>query len=193
MGVGPLKRLAILDRDGTIVEAMLDAQGAVTSAFTPEDLRFLPDAIAGLRALAAGGFTLAIATNQPGSAKGQATRAQIERTNQALLARLAEAGVAIAAIEVCFHHPVGGPGGDAELVRACECRKPRPGMLTALLARLGADAEASWMIGDSPVDVEAGRAAGLRTAVVGPYRAEITPDVHAPTLVAIADEIMRER
>ncbi len=193
MGVGPLTtRLAIFDRDGTIVEAMLDAAGATTSAFSPDDLRFLPGAIAGLRALSRAGFVLAIATNQPGPAKGQATRAQVEATNAALLARLAEQGIAIAAIEVCLHHPVGGPGGEPELVGACDCRKPRPGMLNALLARLGGDAARSWMIGDSPVDVEAGRAAGLRTAVVGPYRGEITPDLRGATLLAIAEEIARE-
>ncbi|MGE5180409.1 MAG: D-glycero-alpha-D-manno-heptose-1,7-bisphosphate 7-phosphatase [Acidobacteriota bacterium] len=192
MGVGPLK-LAILDRDGTIVESVLDAAGATTSAFSPGDLRFLPDAIAGLHALSRAGFVLAIATNQPGPAKGQATREQVARTNAALVARLAERGVAIAAVEVCLHHPVGGPAGEPELVRACECRKPRPGMLTALLERLHGDAARSWMIGDSPVDVEAGRAAALRTAVVGPYRGEITPDLRAATLLALADEIARER
>ncbi|HEY8041406.1 MAG TPA: HAD hydrolase-like protein, partial [Polyangiaceae bacterium] len=59
----------------------------------------------------------------------------------------------------------GGQGGDPTLVRACDCRKPRPGMLTALLARLGADASRSWMIGDGAGDVEAGRAAGVKTAL----------------------------
>jgi D-glycero-D-manno-heptose 1,7-bisphosphate phosphatase len=173
-------RLAILDRDGTIVEPLRDAAGAVTSAFTPEALRFLPEAIAGMRALQDAGFVLAIATNQPGPAKGQATRAAVERTNAALVARLAEQGVAIAHVEVCLHHPIGGPGGDPALVHACACRKPAPGMLKALLARTGADPARSWMIGDSEVDVEAGRAAGVRTARVGTDR----------TLLAIAVEIL---
>ena len=35
----------------------------------------------------------------------------------------------IAAVEVCMHHPEGGPGGDPALVRRCDCRKPKPGML----------------------------------------------------------------
>ena len=46
--------LAIVDRDGTIVESLLAADGTVTSAFAPEQLRFLPGAIAGLRVLQAG-------------------------------------------------------------------------------------------------------------------------------------------
>ena len=171
--------LAIVDRDGTIVESLLAADGTVTSAFAPEQLRFLPGAIAGLRVLQAG-YRLAIATNQPGAAKGQATRVAIERTNAALVTMLAEHGVAIAHVEVCLHHPVGGPGGDAALVGPCECRKPAPGMALALLARFGADPAQSWMIGDSAVDEAAGRAAGLRTALVG-----------EATLLDIAKQIMR--
>jgi D-glycero-D-manno-heptose 1,7-bisphosphate phosphatase len=160
-------KLAILDRDGTIVEGVPAADGHLSSAFSPDRLRFLPHAIDGLRALAAAGYTLAIATNQPGPAKGQATRADVERTNAALVAMLAEAGVAIARVEVCMHHPLGGPGGDPALVGPCECRKPRPGMILALLARFGADPATTWMIGDSLVDLDAGAAAGVHTARVG--------------------------
>jgi len=170
--------LAIVDRDGTIVESVRAADGSMTSAFAPEQLRFLPGAVEGLLVLQAG-YRLAIATNQPGAAKGQATRAAIERTNAALVAMLAAEGITIARVEVCLHHPVGGPGGEAALVGPCECRKPAPGMALALLARFGADPARSWMIGDSAVDEAAGRAAGLRTALVG-----------SATLLDIAKQIM---
>jgi D-glycero-D-manno-heptose 1,7-bisphosphate phosphatase len=179
MGIGQVK-LAILDRDGTIVEGVPAPDGHMSSAFSPEQLRFLPGAIEGMRALQAAGFTLAIATNQPGYAKGQATRDAIERTNAALVARLAEAGITIASVEVCLHHPVGGPGGEMSLVGPCDCRKPQPGMIKALLARHGASPESTWMIGDKPVDEQAGKAAGVHTALVG-------GDV---TLVAVATAII---
>ena len=192
--------LAILDRDGTIIDVVRDEEtGAIGTAFHPDHLRFMPGAVAGLRALAAQGFTLAIATNQPGPAKGQVSAEAIARTNAALVARLAAEGVAIAAVEVCLHHPSGGPGGDPSLVRACDCRKPAPGMARALLARLGGDPARSWMIGDGAADAEAGRAAGLRTALVfAENRCELcplrhgptsAPDVHGPTLLAIAEAI----
>lgn len=180
MGIGPL---AILDRDGTIVEGVLAADGHVSSAFSPDQLKFVPGALAGLRVLRDAGFTLTIATNQPGAAKGQASREDIARTNDALVAMLAAEGIAIAHVEVCLHHPVGGPGGEAVLVGPCDCRKPCPGMLLALLARTGADPASTWMIGDSLVDVEAGEAAGVRTAQVGP----------GVTLVEVAEEIVRNR
>jgi D-glycero-D-manno-heptose 1,7-bisphosphate phosphatase len=198
--VSALAPLAILDRDGTLIDLVRDEEtGAIVTAFHPAQLRLLPGVVEGLRALAGAGFVLAMATNQPGPAKGQISRAAVARTNAALLALLDAQGVSIAAVEVCEHHPEGGPGSDPGLVRICDCRKPRPGMLRSLLARLGGDPARSWAIGDSPADVEAGRAAGLRTAVVLPRsRCELCPlrarpdlgaDVHGATLLEIATAI----
>jgi len=198
--VSGLAPLAILDRDGTLIDLVRDEEtGAIVTAFHPAQLRLLPGAVEGLRALAGAGFVLAMATNQPGPAKGQISRLAVARTNAALLALLDAQGVSIAAVEVCEHHPQGGPGGDPALVRTCDCRKPRPGMLRSLLARLGGDAARSWAIGDSPADVEAGRAAGLRTALLVPTsRCELCPlrgrpdpgaDVLGPTLLEIATAI----
>lgn len=196
-----MTRLAILDRDGTIIDVVRDEDtGAITTAFHPDQLRLLPGAVDGMRALAAAGFTLAIATNQPGPAKGQITQAAVSRTNQALVKNLAGAGITIAAVEVCMHHPEGGPGGDPALIRGCDCRKPRPGMLRALLARLDGDPAQSWMIGDAAADVEAGHAAGLNSALVfAPNRCELCPLRHGPhqipaacgaTLVQVVEAIL---
>jgi len=193
--------LAILDRDGTLIDVVRDEEtGAVVVAFHPDHLRLRPGVVDGLRALAGAGFTLAIATNQPGPAKGQISAAAVERTNLALVELLAAEGVAIAAVEACLHHPDGGPGGDPQLIGPCACRKPAPGLVTALLARLDGDPARSWMIGDGTGDVEAGRAAGLRTALVfPPNRCELCPlrdgphsrpDVHGATLAHVAEAIL---
>ncbi len=197
-----MTRVAILDRDGTIIDVVRDEEtGSVTVAFHPDQIRLLKGAVEGMRALQDAGFALAIATNQPAPAKGQFSAAAVRRTHDALVTRLAEAGVRIAAVEVCMHHPDGGEGGDPALARPCECRKPRPGMLHAVVTRLGADRAASWMIGDSRGDLEAGRAAGLRTGLVfatsrcelcplrgGP--AGLLPDVHGATLADVARGIL---
>ena len=155
-----------------------------------------------MRALQEAGFTLAIATNQPGPAKGQILAAAVGRTNDALVARLAENGVRIAALEACLHHPEGGPGGDPALIRACDCRKPKPGLLETLVRRLGGDRASSWMIGDGTGDVEAGRAAGLKTALVfAKNRCELCPlrggpgacrpDAHGATLLEVSRAILQ--
>jgi D-glycero-D-manno-heptose 1,7-bisphosphate phosphatase len=206
-------RVAILDRDGTIVDVIRDEEtGSVGVAFHPAQLRFLPGSVEGMLALQGGGYELAIASNQPAPAKGQFSAQAVRRTNDALVALLAERGVRIAAVEFCMHHPEGGPGGDPALVRSCDCRKPRPGLLTTILARLGADGGSSWMVGDSEGDVQAGRAAGVRTGLVfatnrcelcplrpeagtasagsgGPAR--LRPDVHGATLAEVAAAILR--
>ena len=191
---------AILDRDGTLIDVVRDEEtGAIVTAFHPDQLRLLPGVVDGLRALADAGFVLAMATNQPGPAKGQISRAAVARTNAALLALLEAQGVSIAAVEVCEHHPQGGPGGDPELVRACDCRKPGSGMMWTLLARLRGDPARSWTIGDSTADLEAGRGAGMRTAILVPHaRCELCPlrsrpdlgaDVQGATLVEVAAAI----
>jgi D-glycero-D-manno-heptose 1,7-bisphosphate phosphatase len=100
----------------------------------------------------------------------------VERTNRHLVDMLADHGVSIAALEVCLHHPDGGPGGDPTLIGPCECRKPQPGMLLNAMRRIGTDPAATWMIGDSPGDVQAARAAGIRAALLLPRdRCELCP------------------
>jgi D-glycero-D-manno-heptose 1,7-bisphosphate phosphatase len=199
------KRAAFLDRDGTLIDVMRDEEtGLIGVAFHPDHVRLLPGVVEGLRVLTDAGFVLAVASNQPGPAKGQFSAAAVARTNDRLVELLASEGIALAAIKVCMHHETGGPGGDPSLVGPCRCRKPKPGMLEDLLRELGISKENAWMIGDSPGDVAAARAAGVRAALVfdtkrcelcplragaehtAATRAGAVPDVHGATLLEIA-------
>jgi D-glycero-D-manno-heptose 1,7-bisphosphate phosphatase len=167
----------ILDRDGTLIDVVRDDEtGTVSVAFHPSQIRLLPGVIDGLKLLAAAGYGFAIASNQPGPAKGQISRAAVERTNRALLDVLHAEGIAIATVEVCMHHPEGGPGGDVTLVGNCDCRKPKPGLLLSAMDHAGFDPARTWMIGDSSADVLAARAANIRGALVfATNRCEICP------------------
>jgi len=199
-----MTKAVFLDRDGTIIDVVRDEEtGSIGVAFHPKQLRLLTGAIEGMKMLRDAGYTLAIATNQPAPAKGQFSADAVKRTNDALVAILAKEGIVISEVAVCMHHPEGGAGGDPSLVKACDCRKPKPGLVTHLLESLGADASASWMIGDSAGDVEAGRAAGVRTALVfatnrcelcplreGATSLRVLPDVHGATLVDVARAIV---
>jgi D-glycero-D-manno-heptose 1,7-bisphosphate phosphatase len=131
----------ILDRDGTLIDVVRDEEtGTVSVAFHPDQVRLLPGVVEGLHLLSGAGYRFAIASNQPGPAKGQYSALAVERTNQALVASLATLGIEISVVEVCLHHPVGGPGGDAQWVGDCACRKPKPGLLLQAIARAGFDA-----------------------------------------------------
>jgi D-glycero-D-manno-heptose 1,7-bisphosphate phosphatase len=194
-------RLALLDRDGTLIDVVRDEEtGAITTAFHPNQIRILDGVIEGLRALVDAGYLLAIVTNQPGPAKGHFSRAAVERTNAALVAELAKHAIPIAKVAACMHHPEGGAGGDPALVGPCDCRKPKAGLLFECMEALGAEPERTWMIGDSMADVEAARNAGVRSALLFadnrcelcPLRGgpSVVPDCHAPKLPALVRAIL---
>ena len=131
-------RLALLDRDGTLIDVVRDEEtGVITTAFHPNQIRLLDGVVEGLRALADAGYLLAIVTNQPGPAKGHFSRDAVDRTNAALVERLASQGISIAHVASCMHHPEGGMGGDPSLVGSCDCRKPKPGLLLESMTTLG--------------------------------------------------------
>ena len=176
------RKAVILDRDGTLIDFHRDAElGAVVSAFHPAQIRLLPGVIEGLAALAEQGFVLAIATNQPGAAKGQIPWSAIERTNHTLVDMLAGHGISIAAVAVCGHHPEGGPGGDPALIRACDCRKPAPGLLLQLAEQLDLDLPSSIVIGDTEADLLAAQRAGARAALLrDDRRCELCPGKALP-------------
>lgn len=198
-----MRRGVILDRDGTLIDFYRDVElGVVTPAFHPDHVRLLPGVVEGLRLLVDAGFVLAVATNQPDAAKGRVPIEAIERTNARLVEVLAEHGVVIEAIEVCMHHPEGAPGGSPDLIGPCACRKPAPGLLEALIARLGLERRASWMLGDTFADAGAAAAAKLRFALlaqlercdicpyVGAAPKGVTADVCGPTVLEVARAIV---
>ena len=71
---------------------------------------------------------------------------------------LAASGAGVDAFEYCPHHP------DAPLAayrQDCACRKPRPGMILALLERFPVRRQGSFLVGDRATDLAAAAAAGL--------------------------------
>lgn len=143
------RRYIFLDRDGTLVED----PGYVHRL---EDFALRPGVVSGLAALQAGGFRLAIVTNQSGIGRGYFERADFERFQAHLLDVLAGAGIEIDATFVCPHAPGAG----------CACRKPRTELLEEARRSLDADLARSWVVGDSPRDIALARAAGCRSVLL---------------------------
>jgi len=144
-------KAAFIDRDGGINEDRGFVHGI-------EDLAFLPGAPAALRALQSAGYLLVVVTNQSGIARGLYTEEDFLRFTAHMRQGLLAAGVRLDAVRYCPHLP------DARVERYrldCQCRKPRPGMLTSTIEDLRVSPAASILIGDRQSDIEAGRAAGV--------------------------------
>ena len=117
----------------------------------PEELEVLPHAAEGVRELGRRGYATVVITNQRGVGRGLMTLADLEAVHTKLRAELARAGASLDGIFFCPHERDAG----------CACRKPLPGLIHAAARELGLDLARSLLIGDSPRDLEAGRAAGV--------------------------------
>ena len=147
------ERCVFLDRDHTIIED----PGYLTE---PSAVKLMPGVDVALRSLAAAGFKLVVVTNQSGIARGMLTEESLERIHAEMRRQLEERGVHLDGIYYCPYHPEGTVDAYA---RESEDRKPQPGMLLRAAADLSIDLGVSWMVGDSPRDMEAGQRAGCRT------------------------------
>ncbi len=151
-----MKRPAIFfDRDNTVI-ACNDYLGDPDEVML---IRGAADAVARLRAM---GFAIVIVSNQSGVARGMFDENAVKAVNQRLEQQLVaeNAGAIIDRHEYCPYHP----DGTVEPYRSeSERRKPKPGMILEAARALALDLSRSWLIGDAARDIEAGKAAGLRT------------------------------
>jgi histidinol-phosphate phosphatase family protein len=175
-----------IDKDGTLVED-------VPYNIDPQRVRLAERAVDGLRALRAAGFRIVVITNQSGVARGLFGEGEVRAMGSHLAELLDAEGAALDGFYYCPHHP---DGHIPDYAVGCDCRKPAPGLIRRAAADLRLQLEASWMIGDIATDIEAGAAAGCRTALVN-RRPDVElrqlaqqPDVVAPDLAAAAARIV---
>ncbi len=135
----------LLDRDGTIVRD--EPYNGDPALVEP-----LPGAKAALDELRGLGLGIAIVSNQSGVARGLISRAAVEAVNVRVVELLGPFDVVL----FCAHGPEDG----------CACRKPQPGMLLEAMRVMGVDAHECVMVGDKNDDMEAARAAGVRSLKV---------------------------
>jgi D-glycero-D-manno-heptose 1,7-bisphosphate phosphatase len=145
-------------------EAVRDpVSGAMESPLEVADVRLRPGAASAAEELTQAGYVLVCVSNQPAAAKGTVTLQRLRAIHERVVELLAHEGVELSASRLCPHHP---EGVVPELSGPCDCRKPAPGMLLDAADALGLDLAASWMLGDTDADVEAGLAAGCRTVLI---------------------------
>lgn len=146
------------DRDGTL-------NHDTGYVYRIADFRWLPGAVNVVRALNTRGYYVFIVTNQSGVARGLYGEAAVRDLHDWMNDELRAAGAHIDDFRYCPHHP---EASVAAYRTVCACRKPAAGMLLDLMKTWPVLRERSIMIGDRESDAEAGRAAGIASALVAP-------------------------
>jgi D-glycero-D-manno-heptose 1,7-bisphosphate phosphatase len=154
--VGPLRPALFMDRDGCLTEEV----GYVNH---PSRIRLLPRSAAAVRRLNEAGVAAVMVTNQAGVARGYFSEDTLHAANDRMCRELEAGGARLDGLYVCMHHP---DEGQPPYRSACDCRKPRPGLLTRAAAELGLDLRASVMVGDKLSDVAAGQSVGAAGVLV---------------------------
>jgi D-glycero-D-manno-heptose 1,7-bisphosphate phosphatase len=178
-----LNRAVFLDRDGVINQK--PQEGMYVTRW--EDFHILSGVVESIALLNRSGFLVIVITNQRCIAKGLMTEGELENMHERMTVQLARDGAAIDGVYYCPH----------EMEPACDCRKPAPGMLLNAAHLRDIDLPASWMIGDSAIDVEAGRNAGCKTARLLEInedrgekgRSSVTPDYADVVATSLLDAI----
>lgn len=146
----------ILDRDGVLNVKPPKANYVTCS----EEFIWLPGSKEAIRLLKERGYTVIVASNQAGVARGIYSLADLSRIHEAMNEDLRLQGGEVDAVYVCPH------GWDDD----CACRKPKPGLLLQAQRDFHLDLSRVWFIGDDERDAEAGRGAGCLTALLGDNR-----------------------
>jgi D-glycero-D-manno-heptose 1,7-bisphosphate phosphatase len=160
-----------LDRDGVINEIVYFPEtGVPDSPLNPRQFKLLPGAAEAIRIFNNLGLKVIVASNQPAIAKGKMTPELFEQIRRKMRTELEKKGARIDGEYYCLHHP---QAKFAEYKVNCNCRKPKPGLMLRASEDFGLEPAQCYAIGDSLTDVEAGKAAGCMTFLIGNSKCDI--------------------
>lgn len=186
------QRAIFLDRDGT----MNVSKGFISKA---DDLELIPGTIDAIKAINKSGALAIVITNQPVIARGECSFEELHNIHNKLKTLLGEKGAFVDDIFYCPHHPDKGFEGEVpELKFDCECRKPKTGMIDEAVKKYNIDLSKSYMVGDSTMDLETARNAGIKSVLVdtgfagndGKY--DRSCDIEAKNLFDAVEKIIKD-
>ena len=160
-------KLIILDRDGVINE---DSDDYIKS---PDEWIPIPGSLDAISRLNHAGYSVAIASNQSGISRGYFSLETLAAMNVKMNDMLSPLGGRIDAMFFCPHGPKDG----------CDCRKPKPGMLTEIGNRFQTGLGDVMFVGDNINDVKAAQAAGAKPILVKTGKGEQTATILAENKV----------
>ena len=146
-----VRRAVFVDRDGTLNPDLRYLSDS-------SRLELFPTVPVGIRLLKEHGYVVVCITNQSGIERGYYTVEIVEAIHRRVNELLARHGTGIDAFYYCPHRPDAG----------CACRKPKTQLFERAATDLGLGWNASAVIGDRSLDMEAGETLGLLTALVRP-------------------------
>ncbi|MFX0082901.1 MAG: D-glycero-beta-D-manno-heptose 1,7-bisphosphate 7-phosphatase [Candidatus Hodarchaeota archaeon] len=151
MSITNKNRAIFLDRDGVI-------NREVNYLSDPDLFEFIPGSIEALKILKQKGFLLIVITNQAGIARGYFSEETLNQIHDKMNRILYENNIILDDLFYCPHHP--------DFTGACNCRKPNPGMMLKAKKKYNIDLQASFMVGDTLIDIETGKLANCKTILV---------------------------
>lgn len=163
-----------LDRDGVLNEIVFnDDTEQMDSPQKLSDFKAFPEAAEAIKRIKAKGYYVFLATNQPGAAKGKSKLRTLYDINTMFAEQLSEQGADLDGVFMCPHYPVMSENTNEKfLIKKCDCRKPKPGLILKPEDIYNIDYENSYMIGDSFTDMIAGQAAGVKTIFIGELKCD---------------------
>lgn len=161
-----MRRAVFLDRDGVINALVPLPKDSRNSPRHVDEFELLPEAAEAIQLLKESDWLIIVVSNQPNVAKGKSTFADIEAITNKMTHTLSKQGARLDGVYYCLHHPDPNQVVRKSLLKTCDCRKPKPGLLLQAAKDWDIDLSQSWMIGDSETDVQAGQAAGCQTILV---------------------------
>lgn len=144
-----MSQAIFLDRDGTLIENRHYLSD-------PDGVCLLPGVAEAMGRLADAECRLFLFTNQSGVGRGWFTRAAVEACNRRMLDLIGLGPDLFTDICIAIESPEDTP----------RYRKPSPRFIAEMIARHQLVPDRCWMVGDSPSDWEAGRAAGIHVAAI---------------------------
>ena len=142
-------KVIFLDRDGVINKD-------IGYLFKVQDFKFTEGVFGACKGFQLLGYELIIVTNQSGIARGYYQEEDFHELTAWMLGQFEIRGIRILDVLFCPHGPTS----------ACECRKPKPGMLLAAREKYCINMKNSWLIGDKETDIEAAYAAGVDKTIL---------------------------
>jgi D-glycero-D-manno-heptose 1,7-bisphosphate phosphatase len=140
------------DRDGVLNQD----RGYV---YRIEDFVWIEGAREGIRLVNQLGFYVFVVTNQSGVARGYYSEHDITQLHTWMQNQLTAFGAHIDDFRFCPHHP---HATLLEYRKVCNCRKPKPGMISDLLHTWDVNPKKSFFIGDKNTDLQAAASASIK-------------------------------